>query len=159
MRVLNRICISQKIKLFSGSFILLIAFSSCSENLNFLVDKNSKENLQIILPEWPPKYGEASSYPHLLEWIVQIEGPEISEQIIISTENIENSKEISIQSFDTVKNQLLSVTAIPVTKGFNEDFCVFFKCAGGIYPQNFQSEKIKKVRTHRRSRCERVLIF
>lgn len=113
----------------------IVLFTSCSWN------KDSSENKEIIeiqLPQWPPDYGKAEKYPELAEWLIQIEGNGIHQIYRI---NEFNTTELF---YAVKKNQPFCVTAYPITKMENENKCSFFKCAGGIYPYNFQKKNFSK---------------
>lgn len=88
--------------------------------------------MEFYLPEWPPAFGNKDLYPDVVKWIVRLEGKNKNEICEIDGKFgcINPCLTLNLQ-----KNEILSVTATPVTE-FGENLVEFFKCAGSIYPIN-----------------------
>ncbi len=129
---------------------------------------DSYEKISIKIPVWPP-FEDAfqsqaetgpcqSTYPELAKWIVRIRGEDVDEKMEVFVDGLDGSetntfglnenscnisgKEISI-NLEVAKNKPLSITATPITLNKNNQPVEFFKCAGAIYPQNFEVLKNK----------------
>lgn len=129
---------------------------------------DSYEKISVNLPVWPP-FEDAiqsqaetcpcqSSYPELAKWIIRIRGEELDEKMEVFADRLdgsesntvglnENTCDISTTPFsislEVAKNKPLSITATPITLNKNNQPVEFFKCAGAIYPQNYEVVKNK----------------
>ena len=126
------------------------------------------EKISVSLPAWPP-FEEAiqsqaetwpcqSTYPELAKWIIRIRGEELDKKMEVFVDGLgssesntvglnENTCDISTTPFSislkVAKNKPLSITATPITLNKNNQPVEFFKCAGAIYPQNYEVVKNK----------------
>lgn len=161
-----------KKNIFYLTFLLALAVLSagCSIILGCSIDNklDSHEKISIYLPVWPPgdnaiASGEEShfkqcTYPELAKWIIRIRGEEIDKKMEVSADGLdgsesdtvglnENTCDISTTPFsinlEVAKNKPLSITATPITLNKNNQPVEFFKCAGAIYPQNYEVVKNK----------------
>lgn len=129
---------------------------------------NSHEKISVNLPVWPP-FEDAiqsqaetwpcqSTYPELAKWIIRIRGEELDKKMEVFVDGLdgsesntvglnENTCDISTTPFsislEVAKNKPLSITATPITLNKNNQPVEFFKCAGAIYPQNYEVVKNK----------------
>lgn len=127
---------------------------------------DSYEKISVNLPVWPP-FEDAiqsqaetwpcqSTYPELAKWIIRIRGEDVDEKMEVFVDGLngsesnaiglnENSCNISEKQFsislEVAKNKPLSITATPITLNKNNQPVEFFKCAGAIYPQNYEVVK------------------
>ena len=111
-----------------GSFL----FWSCSIDNKL----DTFETISINLPEWPPSISQ-DNYPELSKWIIKIRG-----------ENVDEKMEVPLQDCNQIilkaeKNKPLCITATPITLNKNNQEVSFFKCAGVVYPQNFEKDDKK----------------
>ena len=124
---------------------------------------DSNEKISVNLPVWPP-FEDAiqsqaetwpcqSTYPKLAKWIIRIRGEDVDEKMEVFVDGLdgsesntvglnENTCDISTTPFsinlEVAKNKPLSITATPITMNKNNQPVEFFKCAGAIYPQNYE---------------------
>lgn len=129
---------------------------------------DSHEKISVYLPVWPP-FEDAiqsqaetwpcqSTYPELAKWIIRVRGEEIDKKMEVAADGLdgsesntvglnENTCDISTTPFsislEVAKNKPLSITATPITLNKNNQPVEFFKCAGAIYPQNYEVVKNK----------------
>ena len=129
---------------------------------------DSNEKISVNLPVWPP-FEDAiqsqaetwpcqSTYPKLAKWIIRIRGEDVDEKMEVFVDGLdgsesnavglnENTCDISTTPFsinlEVAKNKPLSITATPITLNKNNQPVEFFKCAGAIYPQNYEVVKNK----------------
>ena len=143
---------------------LLASTLACSINNKL----DSYEKISVNIPVWPPFddaiQGQAesgpwqSNYPELAKWIIRIRGEELDKKMEVFVDGLDGSesntvgldesssyirgKQFSI-SLEVAKNKPLSITATPITLNKNNQPVEFFKCAGAIYPQNYEVVKNK----------------
>ena len=84
-----------------------------------------EEELEITLPEWPPKDSFEGKYPPLSRWLIKIISAENSRQIYTSEKNF---------TIHIKKNRPMCLTAYPITLLQDGNECRYFKPAGFIYP-------------------------
>ncbi len=152
--------------LSAGCLIIL----GCPLILGCSIDNklDSHEKISVYLPEWPPfedviqsqaeTWPCQSTYPELAKWIIRIRGEELDKKMEVSADGLdgsesntvglnENTCDISTTPFsislEIAKNKPLSITATPITLNKNNQPVEFFKCAGAIYPQNYEVVKNK----------------
>jgi len=89
------------------------------------------EEVTFILPQWPPQSELKIQYPVLSKWLVQVEGPDISQEFFTD----ETKLEITLP-----KNIPCSITAAPITNTTS-----FFYPAGTIYPYEITTELEQKL--------------
>lgn len=100
---------------------LCFVFDSCMQNISCPVE----EELEITLPEWPPKDSFEGKYPPLSRWLIKIISAENSRQIYTSEKNF---------TIHIKKNRPMCLTAYPITLLQDGNECRYFKPAGFIYP-------------------------
>lgn len=115
-----------KMVLFAGFFLF---FSSCS----FIIpENNDRENVEFLLPQWPPETykGEQPLYPQLSRWIIEV----------CSADGVEKfSTTESHLQFNLNKNRIFGIKASPVTLDSTGNEILFFKPAGSIYPYSYDA--------------------
>ena len=126
---------------FNLLFLLLVVGLSCGSFLfwNCSIDNklDAFETISINLPEWPPSISQGN-YPELSKWIIKIRGENVDEKIEVLPQDC---NPIILKA---EKNKPLCITATPITLNKNNQQVSFFKCAGAVYPQNFEKDDTKR---------------
>ena len=158
----------KKINFYLPFVLVIVGLSAVTLACSINNKLDCYEKISVNLPVWPPDdnaiaTGEEESlykcaYPELSKWIIKIRGENVDKEIEVfadesggdeSNANGLNESNCNISgklfsiSLEVPKNKTLSITATPITLNKNNQPVEFFKCAGAIYPQNYEVVKNK----------------
>ena len=136
-------------------FFYLCLLSSCDNffqnTFGCLFNLSDNEDINLLLPAWPPDDSCNKHYPDLSCWLISIESENYSEEFIytpsdkITRVKAKNGSYIEMLgsriTLNVKKNRPAAVTAQPVTKidDLGRDVSLFFRPAGLIYPFEIHS--------------------
>lgn len=119
-------CLQKQRVLLQMLTILFFSFSGCS-----FFQESPDQKIQIVFPEWP------AEYPALSCWLVEVTGESCSktEKFFPPSDSEQLILELTVQ-----KNHPVAVTAFPITFDSEGNEMSFFKCAGCVYPAEFEGK-------------------